>query len=757
MSYKSRQRKTRRKRFPSLRTMAALLFLAILAASPVISRGLTSAGNNLPSLDEEEEYVAANDTLIFDSSPSPNLLAVLHAGENRIIVPPEQIPEKMKQAIVAIEDDRFYQHRGIDPLGMLRAVAVNFSEGRLVEGGSTITQQYIKNAYFSSEPSFNRKFRETIYAYELEQKWSKDRIISEYLNTIYFGNGAYGLQTAAFTYFNKPASSLTIAECALLAAIPKSPLEFSPFTNPEDARDRRNLVLSKMLKQGMISREEFDMESAAPLPPQPHPVGPESATAPYFIEYVKEQLITRYGTRTTLEGGLRVFTTLDLEKQAAAERAVSLVLDQPGDPSAALVSLEPDTGYVRAMVGGRSFADQKFNVATEGHRQPGSAFKPFVLAAAMNEGISPGTMFMSEPKRFNLGGDGTVWKVSNFDYLYLGRISLERATVFSDNSVYAELIMRIGPGDVAALAHASGVNTEFSAGPAIALGGLDNGMTPLELASAYGTFANGGNRVSGSIDFNGNGPGPISIFRVEDAAGQVIERNEPRATPVLDPVVAYHVNNVLKQAAMNGASQYTKLGRPSAGKSGTTEDHADAWYSGYTPELVTAVWIGYPGQRTSMADIRGVRVTGGSWPAQIWNIYMTEALADTPPSDFHKPPGSDLVRAQVCTHSDQVVQPWCPTSESRLFFPGREPREKCTLHQPREIAMPQLTGMPLAEAWKTAKAAALEPRLSFLSDPSQAADLVLDQNPKPGEKVRQGTTVTIAVAGTPGSVRPPAD
>jgi penicillin-binding protein 1A len=733
------------------------MILIMLAASPAISRAWDSFSENLPSLDKEEEYRASDDTFIYDSNPTaPQVIAVLNSGENRVLLMPEQIPQRMKQALIVVEDDRFYDHSGVDPVGMTRAVFSNFIEGKLVEGGSTITQQYIKNTYVSNEPSVNRKLVEAIYAYELEQKWSKDKIISEYLNTIYFGNGAYGLQVAATIYFNKSAMDLSLADCALLAALPKSPVQFSPFNNPDAARQRRDMVLAKMKNHGMITQEEYDQASASPLPVQPSKLGPQNELAPYFVEYIKEQLIARYGTRTTFEGGLRVYTTLDLGRQAAAEKAVASVLDQPADPSAALVSLDPATSAVRAMVGGRNFAEQKFNVATQGHRQPGSAFKPFVLATAMNKGISPGTTFVSEPKHFNLGAEGAVWDVANFDNLYLGKISLEKATVYSDNAVYAELMMKIGAADVADTARKAGINTSFSARPAIALGGLDNGVTPLELASAYGTFANGGNKVTGSIDFNGDGPDPISIAMTTDSQGKVIDDNKPVATPVLDPVIAYHVNSVLKKVAMNGTGKWSNLGRPCAGKSGTTEDHVDAWFSGYTPDLVTTVWIGYPGQRVSMADVRGVRVTGGAWPAQIWNSYMNEALANTPASDFSKPPNADLAQVQICVDSGLLANPWCPKKENRSFLPNHLPTEKCTIHQAKEIAAPNVTGMRFAEAWKVLAAAGLEVDVTYRSDASKPADLVVDQSPKAGTKMRQGVNrFVIAVAGPPGSVQAP--
>ncbi len=732
--------------------------LVLLAASPAISRAWNSVSETLPSLDREEEYRATDDTLIFDSSPGTNLIAILHTGENRMLLRPEEIPDRMKQALVVIEDDRFYEHQGVDPIGMVRAVMANFTEGRLVEGGSTITQQYIKNTYVSNEPTINRKLKEAIYSYELEQRWSKDRIISEYLNTIYFGNSAYGLQVASLTYFNKVASQLTLPECALLAAIPKSPVHYSPYSEPDAARKRRDLVLAKMMRHGMISQDEYDAAVATPLPTEPFRIGPENRVAPYFVEYVKEQLIARYGTRMTFEGGLRVYTTLDLGKQAAAEKAVASVLDQPGDPSAALVSLEPGSGYVRAMVGGRDFSEQKFNVATQGHRQPGSAFKPFVLATAMNKGISPGTPFVSEPKHFNLGGPESVWDVSNYDDLYLGKISLEKATIYSDNAVYSELIMRVGAADVAYMAHKAGIKTSFSAQPAIALGGLDNGVTPLELASAYGTFANGGVHVTGSVDYLGSGGDPISIYKVTDSHNQVIDENKATPAQTIDPVIAYHVNNTLKKVAMNGTGRWSNLGRPCAGKSGTTEDHVDAWFSGYTPDLVTTVWIGYPGQRTSMVDVRGVRVTGGAWPAQIWNIYMNEALAGTEPHDFVKPPNSDLQNVQICADSGQVANPWCPKKETRSFFPGHVPTEKCTLHKAQDLAMPNLVGMKLVDAWKTVRSMGLEVDLAFRSDKTRPADTVVDQSPKAGVKVRQGANrVTIVVAGVPGSVQLPED
>ena len=736
--------------------MLAILALGLLAASPALRAAWGEVSEDLPSLDKQEEYRATDNTLIFDSSPQPQLIAVLNTGESRIIIPPEQIPAQMKQALVVIEDDRFYKHTGVDPVGMVRAVISNFSEGELVEGGSTITQQYIKNTYVSSETTINRKLTEAIYAYQLEQRWSKDRILSEYLNTIYFGQGAYGLQVAAFTYFNKPASELTLAECALLAALPKSPTYYSPVDHPDNARHRRNVILAKMLKEGLVTQEEHDQAAEAPLPENTYHVGPEIQTAPYFIEYVKQQLIARYGTRTTFEGGLRVYTSLDLSKQAAAEAAIGQVLNQPGDPSAALVSLEPETGYIRAMVGGRDFSVQKFNVANQGHRQPGSAFKPFVLAAAMSKGISPDTPFISEPKHFSLGSEGAAWDVVNFDELYLGRISLEKATVYSDNSVYAELIMKVGADSVADMAHKAGIKTAFSPRPAIALGGLDNGVSPLELASAYGTFATGGKRVTGSVDFEGDGGDPISIIAVNDSQGALLDENKPVSTPVIDPVIAYHVNDVLKQVAMNGNGRWSDLGRPCAGKSGTTENHVDAWYSGYTPDLVTTVWIGYPEQRISMENVRGVRVTGGAWPAQIWRTYMDSALADVEPRNFYKPPNADLVPETVCTISGQKANLWCPDKETRTFFPNFLPTGNCKVHEPSEMIMPDLVKMRFADAWKVLEGMGFEVELRFAGDGSKPPDEIIDQSPRPGIKIKQGEhKIVITVAGPPGSLELP--
>jgi penicillin-binding protein 1A len=756
MSQRNRQRKDRRKGFPTLGVLLLIVPVLALAVSPAISSAWHNLSEGLPSLEHEEEYKASNDTLIFDGSPDPQLVAVLNTGENRILIAPEAIPEQMKQAIVTIEDDRFYQHSGVDPVGMVRAVLSNFSEGKLAEGGSTITQQYIKNTYVSTEPTIQRKLKEAIYAYQLEQKWSKDRILSEYLNTIYFGDGAYGLEMAAFTYFNKTASNLTLPECALLAALPKSPFYYSPVAHPDNARDRRNLILRKMLNKGLISQEEYDSAAEDPLPTSINKLGPDTVTAPYFIEYVKEQLVARYGASTTFEGGLRVYTTIDTAKQAAAEAAIASILDQEGDPSAAMVSLEPGTSYVRAMVGGRNFTEQKFNVADQGHRQPGSAFKPFVLATAIEKGISPSTTFVSEPKHFNLGSENAVWDVANYDNVYLGKITLEKATVWSDNAVYSELMMQMGPESVAETAHKAGIKTVFTPRPAIALGGLDQGVSPMELASAYGTFANNANRVAGSVDFDGDGPDPISITKVTDSSGTVIDENKPVVTPALDPVVAYYVNSVLKTTAMNGNGRWSNLGRPCAGKSGTTEDHVDAWYSGYTPDLVTTVWIGYPGERISMENIRGVRVTGGAWPAQIWNTYMQKALEGVEPHDFTKPPNADMAQVEICTDSNKVANPWCPHKEKKTFLPGHVPTEKCDIHKPGDVIMPQVTNILLSQAWPSLVNLGMEIELGYAGDMTKPADLIVSQSPKAGTKVRQGSIkVVITVAGAPGAVAPP--
>src|SRR5262245_39321707 len=393
----------------------------------------------------------------------------------------------MKQAIVAIEDRRFFEHRGVDLHAIFRAVWTDVTSGNVVQGGSTITQQFIKNAYVHSAPSISRKLKEAALAWQLEQKWSKDKILTAYLNTIYFGNGAYGIQQAAQTYFQHSAQALTLPEAALLAGIPQDPSLYDPVTNPHQAAMRRGEVLRDMYQQGDITADELHVANSAALPAAgsihlPGTQGP----AQYFVNYVKQQLVDRCGSSQVFGGGLKVTTTIDLGLQSLAQAAISKWLTHPGGPSAALVAIDPRNGDVKAMIGGDNFRKSQFNLAVQGERQPGSSFKPFVLATALQDGISPVTEFDSKPVEIYTGD--RVWVVHNYEGSYIGRANLATATTYSDNSIYAQLTDLVGPTSVARTAHQMGITSPLKDYLSIGLGA--QAVNPLEMARAFATFAN---------------------------------------------------------------------------------------------------------------------------------------------------------------------------------------------------------------------------------------------------------------------------
>ncbi len=728
--------------------LGLLTMIAALAGATGVWVGISS---NLPSLEAQGDYEAAQTSKIFDSADPPNLLAELHGIENREVVTEDQIPQVVRDAVVAIEDARFYEHRGVDPIGIARALLADLRQRSFVQGGSTITQQFIKNAYISDEKTLDRKVKEAALAYQLERKWSKDKILNEYLNIIYFGEGAYGIQAAARTYFGIPASELDLAQTALLVGVPKSPSNYSPRRNPEAARGRRDLILNVMYQQGYIASDELQAALAEDpvLAPQTDRLeGP----VPYWVEMVREQLVARYGSTTVLQGGLRVYTSINLRLQEIAERVIADTLDEPGDPSAALVSIDLRTGAIVAMVGGADFGVQQFNLATQGRRQPGSAFKTFVLATALEQGVSPGNTYDSGPITIELPGDD--WNVKSNDS---GRISLAEATAISSNGVFARLIMDVGPEQVIETARRLGIEAPLESNPAIALGGLRTGVSPLEMAVAYGSIATGGERLSGSVVFDPNHPvAPISIFRVETADGVAVDENRLVRTPVLDPLAAYQTTQALKDVITRGTARKADISRPAAGKTGTTQEYRDAWFVGYTPDVVTSVWVGFSDEQKPMTDVHGISVTGGSFPALIWAAYMKEALEDVEPRDFPEPAGSEWVTVSIDPETGLLATEWCPDSIPARFLKGTAPTDPCPLHAPEEVPVPDVTGLALAAARTALEDARFVVLVEESSDASYPDGIVISQDPAAGTPLLQGSNVriTYVVGGAAAGVVP---
>ncbi len=726
--------------------MKALLFgvlLLVVACFSMLAGFYVAVTRTLPSFALTENISPEQTTRIYDDSQDPVLLAELHGIENRELLTHDQIPQVVRDAVVALEDERFYQHGGIDFVAILRAAWANLTHGEIVQGGSTITQQLIKNAFISDQQTLNRKLREAALAYQLEKQWSKDKILDEYLNIIYFGEGAYGIEAAAQTYYGVHASDLTLDQAALLAGLPQASSADSPRRSPEAALARRDVALNKMYQQGYITSQQLQSALSAPL--KLAPAGSQDQVrVPYWVEMVREQLVARFGASTVLGGGLRVYTSVDVDLQEAAEESIAGVLDQPGDPSAALVCIDVRSGRMVAMVGGSDFSKLEFNLATQGKRQPGSAFKPFVLLTALKQGFSPDTTYESGPLTVDLPSG--PWDVSSTDQ---GPITLAQATAQSSNGVYARLIMDIGADAVAQTAYDMGITTSLgdSPGPAIALGGLTTGLSPLEMATAYATLASGGERLEAKDVFDPSEVGyPITIDRVTDAQGSILEKNALVRTRVIDPDLVSMATSCLQQVITTGTGTAADIGRPAAGKTGTTQNYCDAWFVGYTPQLVTAVWVGYPAESRPMTDVHGIKVTGGSFPAQIWAAFMKQALAGTPSTDFTQPSPGKWVSVEVCADTHLLPTEYCPRKVTMLFRATGRPTQTCDVHVPQKVPVPNVLGHSLANA----KAALAQAHFlaTIVSDHSstEPQGTVVRQSPGAGASLLQGSTVTLSVS-----------
>jgi penicillin-binding protein 1A len=626
--------------------------------------------SEIPELEPGQRPPVEQDGYMY-ASDGKTILAVLRGRESRIVVTSDEISPLVKQAVVAVEDRRFWEHRGVDLRGIARAAWADVRHKEFVQGGSTITQQFVKNAYTEDARSVSRKLKEAILAWQLERRWSKDRILTAYLNTVYFGNGAYGVEMASKVYFGKRAKDLTLAQAALLAGIPANPSEYDVIANPRAARDRRDTVLRLMLDQRLIGRSSYEAALAARLP------DPDDVTLPgtigpgqYFAEYVKQQLVRFYGSGEVFGGGLRVYTSIELELQRLAREAIGKWLPEQRGPSAALVAIDPRDGRVLAIVGGNNFRESQFNVAAQGKRQAGSAFKPFVLAAALAKGIAPETSFESKP--VEIGG----WSVQNYEGSYLGLVDVETGTVYSDNSVYAQLAAQVGVDSIRTIARALGIKSRLDRHLGISLGTEE--VNPLEMARAFASLANGGARVDGKLLRNE----PRAVLRVVD--GRRIDSNEPLHRQVLDPDDAALATSILQKVVEQGTGRAAALDdRPVAGKTGTTENHGDAWFVGYTPQLAVAVWVGYRSRvKPMLTEFQGEPVAGGTYPALIWRTFMKSALKHleeppeefAPPADHYAAPVSVVVRNGRWLLDDGS----CPDSQQIVFFAGFEPHEQAS-------------------------------------------------------------------------------
>ena len=669
-----------RTRVRKLRLLLVLSGLGVLGIISSIFGMMMAVASDLPEIDVLD--VSSRPTHIYDRDGED--LGILTGNETRLLVRSDQIAPVMKHAIVAIEDRRFYENSGVDLRGIARAAVQDVIERRAAQGGSTITQQLVKNRLQAqSDRTVFQKLRESAMAFHVTRKWDKDRILRNYLNTIYFGNGAYGIEAAARTYFGpqlglggaapqcgsgtdqrRCAELLEPAQAALIAGVVANPTAFDPVLHPEAAKERRDTVLARMRDQDRLTEEQHVAAVREPVPAAAE-VRPPQQTAkyPYFATWVRQQVVDQVGAGRAFEGGLKVKTTIDSKLQDAAETAVTRWLGptpgRNGAPAAAVVALDNRTSEVLAMVGGQGsqYNARPFNLATQGQRQPGSSFKPFTLAEALKQGVSPTQGFSSSKKEFCVtegkGGCKEAFVVNNYDDNYAGYTNLTSATAFSDNSVYAELGIQVGTKKIARMAHRLGVRTPISTNYAMTLGGLKQGVTVLDMAHAYESFATGGELRWGTLspgatafrqrDEKGETPGPVGIRKIEDPDGDAARLlsgrkavNKTREARVLDPDIATSVGSMLQGVVRIGSGKRAAVsGVNVAGKTGTTEDYGDAWFVGWTPEYTVAVWVGYPDSVKSMSpptfSFNGEPVAGGTYPASIFASFVSAAQTLRPP------------------------------------------------------------------------------------------------------------------------------
>jgi len=741
---------------PSRRPLALGLVLAALMASAC----------NLPDLEKEQANAPALPQTSFVFAADGSLITPLHAEQNRTIVPLSNIPENIRNAVVAIEDKRYYDHMGIDLKALLRAAYVDATTGRIVEGGSTITQQYVKNAYTGDEQTLSRKFREAVLAYQLEQTLGKDEILARYLNTVYFGNGAYGIQAAAETYFGRPASELTLAQAALLAGLIAAPADYDPVVRPNLAATRRNQVLTQMRILGLIDPGAY--ASAVQRPINLHMrQSTDHYLAPYFVDYFKQWFLSnpRFGETVQdrydllFKGGLRIQTTVVPRLQEQAERAVHSILIYRSDPYAAMTVIDPRTGYIKAMVGGRDYWDPKdrfakVNLAAGGStgRQAGSAFKPFTLVAALEHGISPNQSFSGSSVAVTLQ-DGTVWTPGNAEGSSYGSISLESATINSVNVAYVNIETAVGDGDiylgaqrVVDTAKRMGIRcctrttspkSQLVPVPSAVLG--TNEVNTLEMASAYGTLADGGAHVA-----------PTPVVSIATPDGKVLYQARANPKQVVNPAIATVADGIMQKVVLYGTGAAANIGRPQIGKTGTAQNYSDAWFVGAIPQLVAAVWVGFPQGQVPMQypTTRISPVYGGTWPAQIWRAFMVNATLNLPVKPF---PTSNVrfVTLRIDVTQGCLANPYTPPQniDTQTFIAGTEPQLK-VCKQPTSyqlLSVPSVIGLKEGPAIDLLRSAGFGARIVY--EPSdQRPGTVIAQDPAAGQRALQTSAVTITVS-----------
>lgn len=642
-----------------------LIIITTIAAGRVLQL-LKRYSKELPSTSSLEDYKPSLITRFYDIHNEP--IAEIFT-EKRTVVPLQKIPVDLQNAVIATEDERFFKHWGIDLHGVGRALVNNIFKGRVVEGGSTITQQLARALFLTQDRTMSRKIKEALLSLEIEKKYTKEEILQLYLNQVYFGHGAYGVEQASRVYFGKHVQDLNLAECALLAGMLRAPKFYSPFEYPQNAQRRAQVVLKLMYQQRYITIEEKKNANLYKYYTKKPKFVANSAT--YAVDSIKQRLEDKYGTNALYKGGLQVYTTLDLSMQRAAENIIDKRLQafdiahSTNTPvQCALIAIDPKNGQIRALVGGRNFELSQFNRVTQAKRQPGSAFKTFVFTTALENGFNASSLIDDSPITL-IGGDDKEWSPQNYDMEYWGNTTLRRALEFSRNICAVKLVTELTPEAVITYAHNLGIKSSLGKNLSIALGTSE--VTLKEITNAYATLANNGIKTT-----------PYDIIEVKDASGNILEQNVPVEQTVLSEQTAYLMTNLLKGVVQHGTGYTAKsLGRPCAGKTGTTNDCTDAWFIGYTPELVCGVWIGYDDHR-SLGD----KETGGVLACPIWTNFMREALANLPVTDFKKPSKIEQVKIDSKTGLLAPANWINPLTES--YLEGTAPKEYAIINRKEE-------------------------------------------------------------------------
>jgi len=683
-----KRKKVKKKSFLNFLTFAIIAATLLIAAGKITSNLIDS----LPSIQQFRNYTPNLSTKIYDKDN--NLIAEFFT-ERRVFTPINQIPINLQNAFIAIEDNDFFKHWGISTKGIMRAFSKILVKGRFVEGGSTITQQLAKTIFLTRNKTLTRKIKEALLTIQLEKNYSKEEILQFYINQIYFGNGAYGAQSAAQVYFNKNVQNLSLAECAMLAAIPKAPNYYNPFKNEKAALARRNLVLSRMRKLKYITKEQEAQARTVGLPSKE--IAIRKDTGQYLLEFLRIILEPKYGTNALFKGGLSIYTTIDIKAQAAAEKAIEEALSKfdenkmklfkkanqkPVKVQCALIAIDPKTGAIRAMIGGRNFKESQFNRATQAKRQAGSSFKPFVYITAIEAGFTPATLFNDEPMVFLRKGNtwdlisrditvletiaetlpekyladkNKIWTPINYGKKYRGRVTLRTALALSINTCAVETIMKVSPVKVIQTAKNLGITTPLANSFSLALGSSD--VTLQEMVSAFAAFASGGVKAK-----------PYIITKIIDKDGKILEQNIPQQQEVLSPQDCFIITSMLKSAVENGSGWNAKnLGRPCAGKTGTTNNSSDAWFIGYTPQLAAGVWVGYDDRSISL----GEKATGGIIACPIWTEFMKKALDGQPVLDFAQP--ENIEQALIDPRTGLLASKETPGAVLEAFVKGTAP------------------------------------------------------------------------------------